>query len=120
MVTVLGAIGLVTYIIATAPPPLLGRSRAQKIHLRHEYVNGLVDAPVGHYTYVTTRGEHLAHCAYILVRGVEARAAGERLDLLSGDLEHTRHCALFLFEYARQDPHFDTVNTPGDVMLSAC
>ncbi|CZR65505.1 uncharacterized protein PAC_15405 [Phialocephala subalpina] len=85
-----------------------------------EYVDGLQAAPVGHYMYYTTRGEHLAHCTYILIRGAEARAAGERLDLLSGDLEHTRHCALFLFEYARQDPHFDTVNTPGDVMLGAC
>ncbi|KAF7539510.1 hypothetical protein G7054_g2066 [Neopestalotiopsis clavispora] len=38
-----------------------------------EYVNGLIDAPIGHYQYYTTRGEHLAHCAYILVRGAEAR-----------------------------------------------
>lgn len=86
----------------------------------HEYVNGLVDAPIGHYSYYTTRGEHLAHCAYILVRGAEARALGHRLDGLSSDVEHTRHCALFLFEYARHAPHFDTVNTPGDVMLGEC
>jgi hypothetical protein len=85
-----------------------------------EYVDGLHMAPLGHYMYYTTRGEHLAHCAFILVRGAEARAAGERLDLLSGDSVHTRHCALFLWEYARQAPNFDTVNTPGDVMLGAC
>ncbi|KAL2061460.1 hypothetical protein VTL71DRAFT_6837 [Oculimacula yallundae] len=85
-----------------------------------EYLNGLIDAPIGHYKYVTTRGEHLAHCAFILIRGAEARAHGERVDLLSSDLEHTRHCALFLFEYARNTEHFDTINTPGDVMLGAC
>lgn len=85
-----------------------------------EYVNGLMDAPIGHYTYYTTRGEHLAHCAFMLVRAAEARKAGERMDTLTEEYEHSVHCALFLWEYAKHAPHFNTINTPGDIILGSC
>lgn len=85
-----------------------------------EYVGGLAEAPIGQHMYWTTRGEHLAHCTWILIRGAEARAAGQRLDGISEETEHTRHCALFLYEYARRAAHFDTIQTPGDVMLGTC
>jgi hypothetical protein len=85
-----------------------------------EYVDGLAEAPIGQHIYWTTRGEHLAHCAWILLRSGEARALGQRVDSISEKPEHARHCILFLYEYARRDEHFDTFQTPGDVMLGTC
>lgn len=65
---------------------------------------------LGDRIYWTTKGEHLSHCAYILIRGAEAQQSGH----------HTRHCALFLLEAARSVPDFDEVNTAGSVKLGAC
>lgn len=85
-----------------------------------EYPNGLVDAPVGVHTYWTTRGEHLAHCTFMLIRGFEVRRAGERVDTFTDEFEHSVHCARLLFYYARNAPHFNSVNTPGNVKLGSC
>lgn len=75
---------------------------------------------LGERTYWTTKGEHLTHCAYILIRSAFAHENKERLDHTSGSLHHTKHCALFLLEAAQFAPDFEEINTAGNVKLGAC
>lgn len=70
--------------------------------------------------YWSTAGEHLAHCAFIIIRKATSQETGEPLDHLSASLHHTRHCALMLLEAARFSPHFDQINTVGNITLGSC
>ncbi|KAK2052707.1 hypothetical protein LY76DRAFT_467798, partial [Colletotrichum caudatum] len=70
--------------------------------------------------YWSTAGEHVAHCAFIIIRKATAEAEGTPLDGLSSSLEHLRHCTLMLLEFARYSPHFDSINTVGNITLGSC
>ncbi|KAJ5055174.1 hypothetical protein J3E72DRAFT_175452, partial [Bipolaris maydis] len=70
--------------------------------------------------YWSTAGEHLAHCAFIIIRKAAAEENNEPLDHLSSSFHHTRHCALMLLEAARYSPHFDQINTVGNITLGSC
>jgi hypothetical protein len=75
---------------------------------------------LGKQIYWTTEGEHLTHCAYILIRSAKAHEAGDPLDRTSGSFHHTQHCAMFLLEAAKYKPTFHSVITAGNVALGAC
>lgn len=75
---------------------------------------------LGDRIYWTTQGEHLTHCAYILIRAAEAAHSGQRTDHTSGAMHHTRHCALFLLENSKLSSHFNEVVTAGNVRLGGC
>lgn len=82
----------------------------------------MTSAPLHEHVYYTTHQEHLAHCTWIIIRGAEAREAGDRVDGLTGSLAHTRHCALSLYQWASKSPLMDHVNfdDPGVIRLGSC
>lgn len=77
-------------------------------------------ARIGEKVYWTTEGEHLTHCAYLIIRNAAAQEMGMRLDRTSGSMHHTRHCAMFLLEAAKHKPTFNSIITAGNVALGAC
>lgn len=55
-----------------------------------------------------------------LIRGVEARAAGERLDSLSASVEHNVHCVHMLLKAAKTAPYFENLESGGRIFLGHC
>lgn len=71
--------------------------------------------------YWTTGREHLTHCAYMLLRVAKIGQGGEgRMDDMSGDYNHSVHCAMNLLEAARSWELFDVIQTQGQVRFGSC
>ena len=72
--------------------------------------------------YYTTAGEHLTHCAYMLVRLAHLASTGEaaKMDRMTGHFEHSRHCALMLLDAARASEEWGVVNSWGEVRSGDC
>ncbi|EPE33498.1 hypothetical protein GLAREA_06511 [Glarea lozoyensis ATCC 20868] len=67
------------------------------------------------YYWSSTR-EHLVHCSFMLKRGHDVMARGDRLDGLVGSLEHANHCAQYLMEnLGLPDEELDKIRTYGTI-----
>jgi hypothetical protein len=72
------------------------------------------------YYWSSTR-EHLVHCSFMLRRGHDVMARGDRLDGLVGKLEHANHCAQYLMEnLGLPDEELDKIRTYGTIGFLIC
>lgn len=71
-------------------------------------------------TYFTTEKEHLAHCAFMLMRLADVFHTGKRVDYMTGHFEHSKHCALMLLNASMASPTIDTINSFGEVRFGSC
>jgi hypothetical protein len=71
-------------------------------------------------SWVSSLRMHIAHCAFGLMRRSYALDAGERIDLATLPLEHTRHCIELLLEAAMHAPGIDVPLAEGKVIFGAC
>ncbi|KAI8633286.1 hypothetical protein F5Y19DRAFT_490483 [Xylariaceae sp. FL1651] len=76
--------------------------------------------PPKEYVWTSTQRQHIAHCAYALMRRADAEIAGERVDGTSRDLPHMKHCLHSLLNAAMQAPHIDTKRSEGQVAFGGC
>ncbi|KAI1326982.1 hypothetical protein F5Y16DRAFT_399908 [Xylariaceae sp. FL0255] len=67
----------------------------------------VVERPRSETGWVSTIRMHLVHCAYGLMQRSGALDAGDRLDLATSPLDHTKHCIELLLHSAMQDPAID-------------
>ena len=70
--------------------------------------------------YYTTNKEHLAHCAFMLIRVADALRTGERVDDMTADYDHSKHCAMLLLNRSMSSPTVDEIQTWGRVKLGTC
>lgn len=79
------------------------------------------DLSTHHGPYYTTEKEHMAHCAFMLIRVADAYAHPEiRLDERTADYHHTKHCAMMLLKAALNSPTTDVINSYGKVVTGTC
>ncbi|KAH8157228.1 hypothetical protein CIB48_g11020 [Xylaria polymorpha] len=71
-------------------------------------------------SWVSTLRMHIAHCAFGLMRRSDLLDAGERIDLATAPLDHTRHCIELLLEAAMRAPGIDEPLAQGKVIFGAC
>lgn len=64
--------------------------------------------------------EHLAHCAWLLVRKAHAVSEGSRVDKLTADFAHSKHCLTLLLRRALQADGVDSIDTRGNVVFGGC
>jgi hypothetical protein len=64
--------------------------------------------------------EHLTHCAWMLVRKAHALSEGDRLDKLTADFNHSKHCTMLLLWRALQADGIDEMDTSGNVVFGGC
>ncbi|KAK1469606.1 hypothetical protein CMEL01_01373 [Colletotrichum melonis] len=67
-----------------------------------------------------TEREHLTHCAWMLVRKARAFADGGRVDKLTADFDHSKHCTMLLLWRALQAEGIDEMDTSGNVVFGGC
>ncbi|KAI3546925.1 hypothetical protein CABS01_01157 [Colletotrichum abscissum] len=67
-----------------------------------------------------TEREHLTHCAWMLVRKARAFADGGRVDKLTADFDHSKHCIMLLLWRALQAEGIDEMDTSGNVVFGGC
>ncbi|KAK2010901.1 hypothetical protein LZ32DRAFT_692928 [Colletotrichum eremochloae] len=67
-----------------------------------------------------TEREHLTHCAWLLVRKAHALADGSRVDKLTADFNHSKHCTMLLLWRALQAEGVDEMDTSGNVVFGGC
>jgi hypothetical protein len=116
-------------------PPQCSREGYQQYHdfslkhrLPHYLVNDTNSETVGpdalavhEGQYYTTYGEHLTHCAYMLLRlHAAVMDRNLRVDNMALKPHHTSHCADFLLEAASAHPEFDKVTSYGLVTFGTC
>ncbi|KAI1268373.1 hypothetical protein F5Y18DRAFT_226888 [Xylariaceae sp. FL1019] len=78
------------------------------------------DKPQNETRWVSTARMHLAHCAFGLLRRVDAHHAGARLDYATIHLDHAKHCIRLLLESAMMAPNIDEPVAEGTAILGAC
>lgn len=71
-------------------------------------------------TYFTTEKEHLAHCAFLLMRLADVFRTGKRVDYMTGHFEHSKHCAQMLLNASMASPTIDKINSFGEVRFGSC
>ena len=86
----------------------------------------IIDLPTsGLGLYYTTEAEHMAHCAFMLLRMADAlqndRKGGTRgVDDMTMDFKHSRHCVMMLLNASLSSPTRETINSFGKVQLGSC
>ena len=75
---------------------------------------------IGDETYWTTRGEHLAHCAFMLLRMQTGLDGRKRIDGTAQDYHHAFHCVNYLLETAATNQDFDKIDVVGGVRFGYC
>ncbi|KAI0147241.1 hypothetical protein GGR57DRAFT_477619 [Xylariaceae sp. FL1272] len=78
------------------------------------------EKPQNETKWVGTARMHLAHCAFGLLRRVDAHHAGARLDYATVHLDHAKHCIRLLLESAMLAPGLDVPVAQGTAILGAC
>ncbi|KUJ08041.1 uncharacterized protein LY89DRAFT_691343 [Mollisia scopiformis] len=69
----------------------------------------------------TTEREHLAHCAYLLMRVAEVAAKGGRRDMDVLDYEHTKHCTMLLLDRSLEpSPNLDEISVLAGGKFGSC
>jgi hypothetical protein len=68
----------------------------------------------------STQREHMVHCAFMILRLHKILERGGRIDHLTGNFGHTKHCVMMLLDASKADPGNDQVNTPGNIALGSC
>lgn len=83
----------------------------------HDLSTVEIDTP-----YLTTHGEHLTHCAYMLIRLAHLVSSGEThlMDRMTSHFEHSRHCTLMLLDAARESSTWNRVDSTGEVRSGDC
>ncbi|MCJ1261262.1 hypothetical protein MMC22_001126 [Lobaria immixta] len=76
--------------------------------------------PGDEHWYWTTGREHLTHCVYMLLRVAKVGQGGGRMDGMSGNYNHSVHCAMNLLEAARSWDLFNVIQTQGQVRFGSC
>lgn len=72
------------------------------------------------WSWAGTDREHMVHCAWIVLRLAHAYNKGDRVDTLSANFPHTKHCTLQLLHKAMLAPNIDEISTRGDIVFSSC
>ncbi|KAK4164425.1 hypothetical protein QBC43DRAFT_50377 [Cladorrhinum sp. PSN259] len=72
------------------------------------------------WSWVGTDREHMAHCAYLIIRLAYAHKTGARVDMLTANYMHTKHCTLMMLDRAMSAPGIDDKITRGDVRFGWC
>lgn len=72
------------------------------------------------WSWAGTDREHVVHCTYIIIRLAEAYNKGARVDGLTANFPHTKHCVLMMMRKAMWAPDLDRIATRGDVILGSC
>lgn len=72
--------------------------------------------------YYTTHGEHLTHCAYMLIRLAHLVSSGEthKMDRMTSHFEHSRHCTLMMLDAARESSMWNRIDSWGEVRSGDC
>jgi hypothetical protein len=93
-------------------------------YFRHENATGEMDeaalSELGAGLWWAKQKEHMAHCAFMLLRLHAVLERGERPDGLTGSLKHSKHCVMMLLEASKWDPENDIINTPETVAFGVC
>jgi len=93
-------------------------------YFRHQNATGEIDetdlSGLGGGVWWAKQKEHMAHCAFMLLRLHAVLERGERPDGLTGSLKHSKHCVMMLLEASKWDPENDIINTPGTVAFGVC
>lgn len=86
-----------------------------------EQINNLEDLEVNDLFYTTT-GEHLTHCAFMMLRlsHYVYQQEKEALEKKSVSLKHTHHCIQMLLDSSRHDPEWHQLRTVGAISTSDC
>jgi hypothetical protein len=70
--------------------------------------------------YWSTKREHLAHCAFVILRFYKAIDAGERVDDLAGSTKHAHHCMKNFLSLLEKSDDWDDINTTGNIQYLSC
>jgi hypothetical protein len=70
--------------------------------------------------YWTTNGEHMAHCAFMLVRLADALNSGKKLDKMTRHFEHSKHCAMMLLDASKESFAWNSIRSWGEVRVGSC
>ena len=70
--------------------------------------------------YWSTKREHLAHCAFVLLRFYDAVEKGERIDSIAGNPHHAKHCVKNMLKAMESGAGWDEINTTGNVQFLTC
>lgn len=76
--------------------------------------------PAGAMSWASTPRMHLAHCAFVLMRRVDAEETGARVDKTTAFAPHMKHCLTNLLRAAMDSPHIDKVIATGQAGFGAC
>lgn len=76
--------------------------------------------PEDEHWYWTTAREHLTHCVYMLLRVAKVGQSEGKLDGMSGNYNHSVHCAMNLLEAAQSWDLFNVIQTQGQVRFGSC
>lgn len=76
--------------------------------------------PGDEHWYWTTGREHLTHCVYMLLRVAKVGQGEGKMDGMSGNYNHSVHCAMNLLDAARSWDLFDMIQTQGQVRFGSC
>ncbi|KAH8819912.1 hypothetical protein F5884DRAFT_849201 [Xylogone sp. PMI_703] len=71
-------------------------------------------------SYWTTKREHLAHCAFVILRFYKAMDAGERVDSLTGSTKHAHHCMKNFLGLLEQSEDWYEIRTTGNIQYLSC
>jgi hypothetical protein len=72
------------------------------------------------WSWAGTDREHLTHCAWMIIRLAHSHMVGARVDALTANFPHTKHCTLMMLQRAMSAPNLDTVFTRGDIVFGSC
>jgi hypothetical protein len=70
--------------------------------------------------YWSTQAEHMAHCAYMLLRVHKTSLDGGRQDWMTANATHTEHCIMALLNAGLSSPSNGEINTYGFVRYGYC
>ncbi|OCL09205.1 hypothetical protein AOQ84DRAFT_291709 [Glonium stellatum] len=68
----------------------------------------------------TTEGEHLTHCAFILLRMAHALFSGDRIDRVTSKYHHAVHCTSYLLNATKWSPNWNVITSRGNSLFGWC
>ncbi|KXX77727.1 hypothetical protein MMYC01_204872 [Madurella mycetomatis] len=91
------------------------------VELTYEEMSKRIENNPGErWSWAGTDREHMAHCAWLIIRLAHAYDTGARVDMLTANFQHTKHCTLMMLERAMSAPYLDEKITRGDVVFGYC
>ena len=108
---------------ATTDFLLYAGDRPYKYWLDREGTQLLDDEELAHLNekwYWSTKREHLAHCAFVILRFYKAMGAGEKVDDLAGSTKHAHHCMKNFLGLLEKSSDWDDINTTGNIQYLSC